>query len=78
MIKNLKPTIKLSFYTCLFLISFFSNAYAYLDPGTGGLIIQGLIASIIGVGVFFKSIKIKVMEFLFKKKIKKKHINNKK
>ena len=48
------------------------NAYAYLDPGTGGLIIQALIASLVGIGVFFKNIKNKFLS-LFKenKKIKK-------
>tara|TARA_B110000003_G_C16283668_1_gene392042 strand:- start:67 stop:321 length:255 start_codon:yes stop_codon:yes gene_type:complete len=49
-------------------ISFTSNAYAYLDPGTGGLIVQILIASLIGVGVFFKNIKIKFLEFFKKNK----------
>ena len=58
----------LNFFT---LIIFFPiNAYAYLDPGTGGLIIQALIASLIGIGVFFKNIKNKFLR-LFKKKIKK-------
>ena len=55
------------------LIMFFPiNAYAYLDPGTGGLIIQALIASLVGIGVFFKNIKNKFLS-LFKKnkKIKK-------
>jgi len=54
---------------CIFFlsISFSTSAYAYLDPGTGGLIIQVLIASVVGIGVFFKNIKMKVIEFFFKK-----------
>jgi len=54
---------------CIFFlsISLSTSAYAYLDPGTGGLIIQVLIASAIGIGVFFKNIKMKFMEFFFKK-----------
>ena len=30
------------------IISFAQNAYAYLDPGTGSIILQGLIAGIAG------------------------------
>lgn len=66
--------INMPFYkVCTFLyfftlITFFPiNAYAYLDPGTGGLIIQALIASLVGIGVFFKKIKNKFLR-LFKKK----------
>jgi hypothetical protein len=33
----------------LFLLSFSDPLYAYLDPGTGSLIIQALIAGIVGV-----------------------------
>ncbi len=68
----MKFKFKLIVYIFFLSISFSSNAYAYLDPGTGGLIIQALIASIIGIGIFFQNIKIKVMEFFLKKKTKKK------
>ncbi len=30
-------------------------AYAYLDPGTGSLIIQGIIGTIAAAGFFFRS-----------------------
>ena len=49
--------LKLILYIFFISISFSSKAYAYLDPGTGGLILQVLIASLIGIGVFFKNIK---------------------
>ena len=29
-------------------------AYAYIDPGTGSFIVQGIIAAVIGAGVVFK------------------------
>ena len=32
---------------------FTSNAFAYIDPGIGSIILQGIIASIAAVGVFF-------------------------
>ena len=70
---NIKKSISQVFtilYYLTLIIFFPKNAYAYLDPGTGGLIIQALIASLVGVGVFFKNIKDKFLR-LFKKKIKK-------
>ena len=57
-------------YFVTLIIFFSTDAYAYLDPGTGGLIVQILIASLLSIGVFFKNIKNKILE-LFKKKVKK-------
>ena len=48
---------------CLFLTT---NAHAYIDPGTGSIIIQFIIAAIASITVFFKKIKNKVTSF-FKK-----------
>jgi len=31
-----------------------NNAYAYLDPGTGGAILQGIIAGFVAIGVVAK------------------------
>ena len=36
---------------------FTSNALAYIDPGIGSIILQGIIASIAAVGVFFSSVR---------------------
>jgi len=33
---------------------FVSDAYAYLDPGTGSMIVQALIAALVGVGITIK------------------------
>ena len=39
----------------LFTTSFFvSDAYAYLDPGTGSVIIQALIGVLVGLGITLK------------------------
>ena len=41
----------------IFLISqglFFSDAYAYLDPGSGSIIAQAIIGALIGVGIAVK------------------------
>ena len=45
---------------------FVSNAYAYLDPGTGSIIIQAIIGALVGVGITLKlywaKIKFKLTE----------------
>jgi len=33
---------------------FVSDAYAYLDPGTGTMIIQAIFAALVGVGITIK------------------------
>jgi hypothetical protein len=46
---------------------FSANAYAYIDPGTGMLLIQGLIAAI-GAALVFIRHPIKSLKKLFSKK----------
>ena len=56
---------------CFFLVFYPLPSYSYLDPGTGSIILQGLIACIAAIGVFFSQLKMKFLEFktkLFKKK----------
>jgi len=50
-IKNLINTIFFSLVLCLTQIS---PAYAYLDPGTGSLLLQGLLGGIAGAAVFIR------------------------
>ena len=51
---------------------FVSNAYAYLDPGTGTVIIQAIIGALVGVGITLKlywaKIKYRLSERLSKSK----------
>jgi hypothetical protein len=55
----------------LFFIFYPQNAFAYIDPGTGGIIIQAIIGALATISIFFSKIKIKIKEFFlkFKKKI---------
>ena len=58
-------------FLCLIigLISYTSPAYAYLDPGTGSMLLQGLIA---GLAVFISVLSIywqKVKSFFVKKEL---------
>jgi len=39
------------------------NVFAYLDPGTGAMIVQAVIAMFIGAGIFFNHMKFKILDF---------------
>lgn len=41
-----------------------SYAYAYLDPGTGSIILQAIVAGLVSVAVAFSSLRIKIKAFL--------------
>jgi hypothetical protein len=59
MIKTFTQSI--IFFTILFLLFFPQKAYAYLDPGTGSLIFQMIIAFLLGasfvIKVYWRKIK---------------------
>ena len=42
----------------------------YLDPGTGNFILQAIIAAGVTIGIFFKNIKMVILNFLLKLKKK--------
>ena len=57
-----------------FLIYYFtaeSNAYAYLDPATGSIIIQYIVAGLVACMAFMKNFWVK-FKYFFNKKIKSK------
>ncbi len=57
----------------LILIFLFPNtSYAYLDPGSGNLILQALLAALAAVIAFFKKIKNYVRNLFTKKNAKEK------
>jgi hypothetical protein len=43
-----------------------SPAHAYLDMGTGSMILQGLVASLAGVAVFLRLFRQRLKNFLFR------------
>tara|TARA_B100000035_G_C20924660_1_gene520120 strand:- start:637 stop:867 length:231 start_codon:yes stop_codon:yes gene_type:complete len=43
-----------------------SKAHAYIDPGIGSIILQGIIASIAAIGVFFTNLRNKILSNLVK------------
>lgn len=62
--------MKIIFFTFLTYFILTYNAYAYIDPGTGGIIIQAIIGAIAAISIFFSNLKIKIKNF-FKKVFKK-------
>ena len=50
----------------LVLFAFNTNAHAYLDPGTGSILLQALAAAVLAAGVFWRRI-ITFVKDVFKK-----------
>ena len=42
-----------------------SNAYAYIDPGSGSLILQKILGALVGVGIAMKVYWFKIKERFF-------------
>jgi len=57
--------VKISMALC-FVLSFLSvqPAHAYLDPGTGSAILQGVLAAIVAIGLTVKLFWHKILKFL--------------
>ena len=47
----MKPTMRLILVVALALMLVAAPAFAYIDPGTGSFLVQGVIAAVIGAGV---------------------------
>jgi len=63
----------LLYLTLIFIFVLEKKAHAYIDPGIGGIIIQGIIGAIAAVSIFFGNIK-KSLKKIFKFKDKKDEI----
>ena len=57
---------KINFILSVCIIFFHTDAYAYIDPGTGGIILQAIIGAIATVGIFFNKLKKKMLEIYIK------------
>lgn len=62
------------FFTSFFVFFKLEYAYAYLDPGSGSIILQILIGFLAAVGAFFNKIKIFICKLL---RIQKKNTKDK-
>ena len=60
--------MKIIFLTFIYSFTCF-NAHAYIDPGTGGIIIQAILGAIATLSIFFSNLRNKIKVFFFKKKI---------
>ena len=61
----------LYFISVLYLITFLSDAYAYLDPGTGSIILTAIISFIAIMSLKIKIYFQKIKDFFNKSRIKK-------
>jgi len=61
--------LNLFFLTFIFIFVLEQSAYAYIDPGVGGIIIQAIIGGLAAVSIFFGNIK-KGLKKIFKSKNK--------
>ena len=52
----------------MFQINIMNTLFLYLDPGSGSLIVQALIAGVVGIVAFFKTIKQKIQYIFYKPK----------
>ena len=62
-------SISLSIFVVLSILCAPSKAYAYIDPGTGSMILQSLIAGLMGVLFTIKIYWTRIKNFLFRLKI---------
>jgi len=60
--KNANLKVNKRVFLVFSLLTISPNVFAYLDPGTGAMIIQAIIAMFIGAGIFFNHIKLKVLD----------------
>lgn len=58
------PTLRLVTYATFCLLMATGPAYAYLDPGTGSILLQGLVAAVAGGLVAIRLYWSKVKQFL--------------
>ena len=66
--------LNLLYLTLIFIFVLEQNSYAYIDPGTGAVIIQAIIGAVAAVTIFFGNIKKrlkKIFKFKNKDKIRK-------
>lgn len=59
------------FWLVIAFMLFSAPAFAYVDPGTGSFLIQGIIAAVIGIGVAGKLFWAKIKSVLTGKPIEK-------
>ena len=58
---------KLFFLTILFFL-FTSNAHAYLDPGTGSILLSAIIAGLVTIKTYWRILVMKTKNIFSKKK----------
>ncbi len=68
---NYKLFIIIGIFLFTFGELFVSNAFAYIDPGTGSMILQSLIGALVGAGIILKVYWTKIKFTILDRKSKK-------
>ena len=63
----MKHFISLPGFVVAYSLCFPAEAQAYIDPGTGSLILQGLAAAFVSSMVFWRSLREKIKTFFLRK-----------
>jgi hypothetical protein len=63
----MKNVISLLSLIIAFSLCFPAEAQAYIDPGTGSLILQGLAAAFVSLMVFWRGLREKIKNFFLRK-----------
>lgn len=67
----MKNILMYSVLAIFFVFTFSGSAQAYIDPGTGSLLLQGLAAGLVSLLVFWRGLRFKIKNMLnFSKKDK--------
>ena len=45
------------------LVIWVDNAHAYIDPGAGSMVLQAILAALIGIGVFVRQARVSIATF---------------
>ena len=51
------------FAAACMLIVWADNAHAYIDPGAGSMVLQAILAALIGIGVFVRQARVAISSF---------------
>jgi len=68
---NYRYSILTGIFLFMFGELFVSNAFAYIDPGTGSMILQSLIGALVGAGIILKVYWTKIKFAILDRKSKK-------
>lgn len=65
---TMKNSLAIFYFLAVFILCVPGTAHAYIDPGVGSMLLQGLAAVLISGLIFFRSFRRKIKSFFSKNK----------